>query len=408
VTTRLQSLPNITLRSGKHVLFCKPILFPVKSIALAQATPYLRVLLSIDDPELRGANWEQLCGPFDGTWQPLALNQRVAFVHLVDSRVIRRFQRPGRNLRTLVVVASPADLGRYNLSPFAAQTFAEIAIPALQPNLQSLLIASTPNSTESPSLNTIYQRLTNEQYALLHLVCHARVRYDDGETILYLASEQNPEIVEPVTATRLIAQLALLPSNQGLPYMVLLSACDTASRQADAGMGSLGRRLVADLGIPIAIAMSQPVTVETAGLMSRAFYERLPIHGIPDRALVEASAAYFQRSDVFAPVIYTRLESLDLFASGATGSGQSTITARQLREVLTFEFTREELRILCADIDQDLREAGQRVRVTLDLVGGEQQDAQAQNLIDYLRRRGVLEFLIAAIERVRPGLLTTQ
>jgi hypothetical protein len=55
-----------------------------------------------------------------------------------------------------------------------------------------------------------------------------------------------------------------------------------------------------------------------------------------------------------------------------------------------------------------LREAGQRVRVTLDLVGGEQQDAQAQNLIDYLRRRGVLEFLIAAIERVRPGLLTTQ
>jgi hypothetical protein len=32
VTIRLQSLPNITIHAGKYVPFCKPILFPVKSI----------------------------------------------------------------------------------------------------------------------------------------------------------------------------------------------------------------------------------------------------------------------------------------------------------------------------------------------------------------------------------------
>src|SRR5437868_3047804 len=47
--------------------------------ALARSPEQLHVLLFVEDPELQSLRWERLCGPFDGGWQFLALEQRTPF-----------------------------------------------------------------------------------------------------------------------------------------------------------------------------------------------------------------------------------------------------------------------------------------------------------------------------------------
>jgi hypothetical protein len=76
-----------------------------------------------------------------------------------------------------------------------------------------------------------------------------------------------------------------------------------------------------------------------------------------------------------------------------------------LRRLIEQSFSREELEGLCADIEQRLRDAGQNYPVDLDTVGGANKPAQVLNLLEYLKRRGHLEHLVAAVEAARPGLL---
>ena len=78
------------------------------------------------------------------------------------------------------------------------------------------------------------------------------------------------------------------------------------------------------------------------------------------------------------------------------------IVRRNLRMVLFEQFTREELEILCSDIQDDLSSAGKRLTLKLDIVGGETHEERCQNLIDYLDRRGYRQYLERAVCRARP------
>src|SRR5215204_3858755 len=79
----------------------------------------LRVLLTVEDEGLRPLRWERLCAPFDGGWDLLALNHAVPFSLYLPSITDRRFPPIGRrDLRALIVAASPAGLDRVRLAPF--------------------------------------------------------------------------------------------------------------------------------------------------------------------------------------------------------------------------------------------------------------------------------------------------
>src|SRR5215216_1000084 len=283
----------------------------------------LRVLLTVEDEGLRPLRWERLCAPLDGGWDLLALHQEVPFSLYLPSITDRRFPPIGRrDLRALIVAASPAGLDQYRLAPFDV-TAAVAGVRAALGDIPSDVLASDATGTESDgsvgpaTLDAIGQRITAGTYTLLHLVGHgsvARTEVDNQETTLYLAKPDGS--VDPVSGTRLLERFQRLNPRQGFPRFAFLAACESASATAEAAgaLGGLAQRLVRELGMPAVVAMTDKVTVITATALASQFYRRLREHGQPDLALVEATAGLAERGDITVPALYSRLAGVSLFS----------------------------------------------------------------------------------------------
>jgi hypothetical protein len=74
-----------------------------------------------------------------------------------------------------------------------------------------------------------------------------------------------------------------------------------------------------------------------------------------------------------------------------------------LRQAIVGAFSGQELEILCADVQQDLRDAGKPLDGPLELAGG-QKEYRVFRLMQYLDRRGYLGYLEQAVRRARPAL----
>lgn len=91
---------------------------------------------------------------------------------------------------------------------------------------------------------------------------------------------------------------------------------------------------------------------------------------------------------------------------GSAHPGEATaVDQRALREAIVGTFSVEELAALCADVEQDLADAGLTLQVNLDMVGGVGKTGRVLNLIQYLDRPGHLAYLVRAARRMRPGLI---
>ncbi|MFN6450383.1 MAG: eIF2A-related protein [Nostoc sp. DedSLP05] len=283
--------------------------------ALSHTQETLRVLLFIEaaDKELRTLRWERLCAPIDGDWQMLAINQRVPFSFYIPAITDRLFPAIGRrDLRALVLVASPSDSQRYKLDNFDVETTVKSVRSALG-DIPCDVLATVDGAIGLPTLDELCTQLTDrtKQYTILHFVSHGRVR-DDGETLLYWSKADNT--VEVVTATRLLERVRVLRGARGLPHFTFLCTCESASPDAEAGLGGLGQRLVRDLGMPAVIAMTEKVTIKTAQALAEKFYQQLRQSGEVDSALHEATAALAERGDVTVPALFSRLGGRPLFS----------------------------------------------------------------------------------------------
>jgi hypothetical protein len=206
--------------------------------ALAKTEERLRVLLFVEDPALHHLRWERLCAPIDGGWPLLALNQRLPFSHYLPSLTDRRFSPIGRrDLRALILVATPDGLSRYKMAHFDVAAAVSGVQAALGP-IPFTVLADIEGAADPPTLDALCARITAEHYTLLHVVCHGKV-VRDGETVLYLAKTVDTRQVEPVPGTRLIERLGALHGARGLPHCVFLSSCETASAEAEAALGGL-------------------------------------------------------------------------------------------------------------------------------------------------------------------------
>jgi hypothetical protein len=75
-----------------------------------------------------------------------------------------------------------------------------------------------------------------------------------------------------------------------------------------------------------------------------------------------------------------------------------------LRDHLIRRFSRSDLELLCANVQGRLARAGYEVKVSLEMIGGNDSLAlQCQNLINYLDRRGFLAILVEEANAMRPG-----
>jgi hypothetical protein len=284
----------------------------------------LRVLLTVEDDNLRPLRWERLCAPLDGGWDLLALNQEVPLSLYLPSITDRRFPPIGRrDLRALIVAASPGDLAAYRLAPFDL----EAAVSGVQTALADIpcdVLASGEGAAGitgligPATLDSLSETITNETHTLLHLVGHGSLTgASGGETTIFLANADGA--VDPVSGTRLLERLSRLHPRGGFPRFAFLSACESAGAAAEApgALGGLAQRLVRDLGMPAVVAMTDQVTVATATALAGQFYRRLREHGHPDLALVEATAGLAERGDVTVPALYSRLAGQSLFSDAA-------------------------------------------------------------------------------------------
>lgn len=285
--------------------------------SLAEAGSRIRLLLFVEAEDLRTLRWERLCGPLDRGWDFLALNQRTLFSLYLPSLTDRRYPPIGlRDLRALVLIASPKGLQRYGLAPFDVEVAATQVINALD-GIPSTLLASGPDgllpgASGPASLEALCESITQQPYTLVHVLCHGQYSQQRGESSIFLADANHQ--VDRIDSTRLIEQLGRLRGRRGLPHFAFLATCQSAAPAAEGVLGGLAQRLVRELGMPAVIAMTEKVTIETAQLLTGGFYNRLCEHGEVDRALVEATIAIADRSDVTVPAIYSRLGGQPLFS----------------------------------------------------------------------------------------------
>ena len=308
---RAQSTPLGYGRVLGQALFAGPVRDAFVQ-ALAASGNALRVLLCVEDDGLKTLHWQRLCGPLDGGWSFLSLQQRTLFSLYLPAVTDRRFPAIGRlDLRALVVVASPAGLEKYGLQPFdAAETVTTLATAFGA--IPCDFLADVPGAVGPPTLDAFCERIVAERYTLVHVVCHGATNARDGETSLFLAAPGGG--LDRVDGTRLVQRLGQLDLAAGLPHVVFLAACETASPGAEDALGGLAQRLVRELGTPAVIAMSDLVSLSTAQALAAGFYTRLAQHGEVDRALTEASAALAERGDVTVPALYSRLGNRALFS----------------------------------------------------------------------------------------------
>jgi WD40 repeat protein/ABC-type oligopeptide transport system ATPase subunit len=275
----------------------------------------LRVLLYIEDEELKNLRWEKLRFPLeDKSWSFLRFDPRVTFSIYVPSPIdSSRFPPISKlDLRALVLVASPKNVPE--LHCFDIQKTIDGVQKALQGIDCDVLANDNTDERNAPTLPNLLEKLQEKQYTLLHIVCHGMVTSSKKDTILYWAKANSES--EPVLGKQLIKEL----KNRGysLPHFTFLCACETASQEEKGVLGGLAGRLVRELGMPAVVAMTDKVEVDTAKTLAEQFYRYLKESGEVDSALakaVKAVPANHDISDIIVPALFSRLGGLPLFSN---------------------------------------------------------------------------------------------
>jgi CHAT domain/SIR2-like domain len=263
-------------------------------ISADSASSVLRLRLFIDhrSSELHGLRWETLCDPDDG--EPLFTSDRVLFSRYLSSWDWRpvHTRRQG-TLKALVVIANPADLPSYSLSPLKVE--AELA--RARSNLAGIHCSELV-SAGMASEDNLLARL-REGYDILYLICHSTTR--EGETYLWLENAEGK--VKRVPGNGLVAGIRELRQS---PTLIILCACETAGTGDGDAVSAFGPRL-AEAGVPAVLAMQGKVAMATLEKFMPAFFGELQRNGHLDGAMAAGRRAVRDQTDWWMPVLFTRL-----------------------------------------------------------------------------------------------------
>lgn len=301
-----------------------------------EGTMRLRLSVGPSAPELEGLRWETLRDPEDQSCR-LLTSQNIYFSRFMSGSDWRRIQlRQKSDLRALVVIASPKDLGPQpggeggwdDLAPLdvaAERAFAEASLKQFDPTILMPGEATVAN---------IFDRL-REEHDILYLICHGALN-DNGDPWLILEDEEGN--ARPVAGQDFAARISDLTHR---PRLVVLASCQSAGighaedpQSPDAvrtrttsddrgALPALGPRLMR-AGIPAVLAMQGRVLMRTVAMFMPVFFDELRKDGLIDRAMTVARGAVRDETDSWSPLLYMRLVSGRIwYVPGFSSAGEN-------------------------------------------------------------------------------------
>jgi hypothetical protein len=259
----------------------------------------LRLLVGPSAPELHSVRWETLADPQDGS--PLFTNANLPFSRYLSSMDWRPVRLRARgDLRALVLVANPSDLGEYDLAAVDVQGELKRAEQGLGQQIPITPLPQ-PESDQHATVNHLFELLRSGHYEILYLVCHGALVKD--EPWLWLENEHGK--VSRLSGTELVTRLKELEQR---PILVVLASCESAGDGTGPALTALGPRL-AEAGIPAVLAMQGKISMQTVSEFMPVFFEELNRDGHIDRALAVARGAVRHQPDYWMPALFMRLKS---------------------------------------------------------------------------------------------------
>jgi hypothetical protein len=232
-----QTLTDFLFADGELTTFFAEARIAAKS----QKPPVsLRLRLQVGPTllHLHDLRWETLRNPQE-PHLPLATDENILFSRYLTSKDRRPVRSRHRSeLKALVVIANPADLGRYSvdgrqLEPVDVPGELARAKTGLGPiPITALCSADDLGCSDRPTLNNLLRHL-RDGYDVLYLVCHGALS-KEGMPRIYLEDDDgNTDIVTGDETTGrdgrqrpgLVGQLAQL---QARPLLVVLASCQSA------------------------------------------------------------------------------------------------------------------------------------------------------------------------------------
>lgn len=280
------------------------------SNAQAQDVPLrLRLLIGASAPELHAIRWELLNNPKNNA--PLATDEMILFSRYLSSSDWRPVKLKGKgDLKALVAVANPSDLGNYKLAAIDEAGEIERA----KTGLENIPIVALPEGSQRATLNNILQKLQAQPYDILYLVCHGYMA--NGQPVLCLEAEDGK--MDRVSGSDLTTRIREL---QNRPRLAVLISCQSAGKGTGDALSAIGPRL-AEAGIPAVLAMQDNLSMATAEDFLPEFFNALQKDGQIDRALSVGRGFVRKNPDYWIPVLFMRLKSGRLWYTPGFGDAR--------------------------------------------------------------------------------------
>ncbi|MFZ5920224.1 MAG: CHAT domain-containing protein [Chloroflexota bacterium] len=256
----------------------------------------MRLLAGPSAPELHSLYWETLRDPQDGS--PLFTSEQLFFSRYLSSTDLRpvRLKAKGE-LRALVAIANPSNLGEYSLE--AVDVAGELG--RARTGLGSIPVTALPGSDkEFCTLNALVEKL-REGYDILYLVAHGV--YAKDQPWLFLQDDEGK--VGRTAGLELVTRVKELDNP---PRLIVLASCQSAGKGAGEALQALGPSL-AETGVPAVVAMQGNVFMETVEKFMPVFFTELQKDGQIDRAMAVARGTVRQQADFWMPALFMRLKS---------------------------------------------------------------------------------------------------
>ena len=256
----------------------------------------LRLLIGASAPELHAIRWELLNNPKNNA--PLATDEMILFSRYLASSDWRPVKLKGKgDLKALVAIANPSDLGNYKLA--AIDEAGEL--DRAKTGLENIPVVNLPEGGERSTLNSILQKLQAQPFDILYLVCHGYVA--NGQPVLCMENEEGK--LDRVAGVDFVARIREL---QNRPRLVVLISCQSAGKGTGDALTAIGPRL-AEAGVPAVLAMQDNLSMATAEDFLPEFFAALQKDGQIDRALSVGRGFVRKNPDYWIPVLFMRLKS---------------------------------------------------------------------------------------------------